>query len=287
MSKVISDIPSIKKELEKYYQSSIIPDISPLDFLHGLDTYINFVKSNRILENIILAMKEDYATETINVTKEAIHSKHARAYYDDFLGEDLGGMYPVFEYEKLIEAYDQFQKVKHLSTENEIKEFSFIMEEESPWTKGTITMSGSGLLSMTKYSYIKLLEPLHKFFIKQLDWVQDHGVFSKYLDYDEKEGILHFQGKEVKMNLKKVPTNAHYLLSYLFKNNPFEQHFRDELDDDKVLLGEKSAKSYYDACEDIKSKVEKITGISDFLDSNSGERMYVRLNPKYSLSKGL
>ncbi|MEI8270437.1 MAG: hypothetical protein WCG45_03635, partial [bacterium] len=76
------------------------------------------------------------------------------------------------------------------------------------------------------------------------------------------------------------------LLTYLFKSNPFEKHYCDQLDDDKVLFENKNHwKSYYDACADIQKKVQKAVGVSDFLDFNSGKGMYVCLNSKYLLTR--
>lgn len=108
------------------------------------------------------------------------------------------------------------------------------------------------------------------------------GIFSKYFDYDSEKGILYFNEQEIKINETKNPTNAHFLLKYLFENSPFEKHFYDVLNEDRAL-DHKSAKSYYDACIDIQKKVENVTGITDFLDFSSGKGLYVRINPNYSL----
>ncbi len=198
--------------------------------------------------------------------------------------EKYGGRYPIHSYNQLLELWEEFEEVKELKTLAEISATEIHVVKKNPSGDSLRTLFGRGLIALAGV-YNNLLEPLHEFLIKQLDLVQDRGIFSKYLDYSEKTSTLYFQEKEIKINIKKILSNAHYLLIYLFSHNPFEKHFCDELNDNKAVLEKRHWKSYYDACVDIQKKVEKATGVSDFLDFNSGKGMYVRINSKYSLSE--
>lgn len=138
---------------------------------------------------------------------------------------------------------------------------------------------------MAELAYPKQLKSVHEYFLKTLAEVESRGFLSKHLSYDETQGILNFQEEVIKINGRKVPNNSHYLLVYLFNHAPFEQHFYDELQEEKVLLEERSWMSYYRACLDIKEKVAEVTGVEDLLDFSTGKGMYVRFNPKYSLKE--
>ena len=284
MKDVDKNISSVKNELERLYSLATTPNISKFDFLHVLDNYVNFFQNEKILQKVIFTMKEDGAKESIQVIQNSVHDRYALSLHEFESQEGLGDTYPISECEQLIEFSEEFEKVKNLKTEAEVSNTKIIVEFETPTGKGTKHSSGGSLFVMIDI-YNKQLKSLHEFFIKQLDLIKAHGVFSKYLDYSEKDGVLYFQEKQIKINIKKILSNAHYLLIYLFDHNPFEKHFCDELDDNKAILEKRHWKSYYDACVDIQKKVEKETGISDFLDFNSGQGMYVRLNPKYSLNE--
>ncbi len=288
MDKVDKNILSIKKELEELYQLAPISEKSELDFLHALDGYFNFIQKEKILSKIITTMQEDSVRNSIHIIQESAQNINAKNWYDspEYM-EQFGNQYPTYEYTQLLEMYEDFAEVRELKTEKEIAETEHIVVNKKTSSGNNLrTLSGRGLIALAGM-YNNLLKSLHEFLIKQLDLVQTHGIFSKYLDYSEKTGTLYFQEKEIKINIKKTLSNAHYLLIYLFANNPFEKHFCDELDDDEALLQKRHWKSYYDACVDIQKKVEKATGVSDFLDFNSSKGMYVRINPKYSLSETL
>jgi hypothetical protein len=114
---------------------------------------------------------------------------------------------------------------------------------------------------------------------------QSDGIFSKYFSYDDNKGILYFKGFEIQINERKKVTNANHLLAFLFENEPFEQHFYSELEEKEALLEPKHWSSYHKTCVDIQNKVFAKTEIADFLDFNSGPKMYVRINPSYSTLK--
>lgn len=289
MDKVDKNISSIKKGLEKLYQLVPVSKNTELEFLRGLDSYFNYIQKEKILSRIVAVMQEDSLRESIHILQESAEDSNAQDWYNspEYL-EKYGNKYPIYEYSHLLEMWEEFAEVRELKTKKEIAETEHIVVvKKSPSGDRSRTLSGGGLLAIAGV-YNNLLEPLHKFLIQQLDFVQDRGIFSKYLDYSEKTGTLYFQEKEIKINIRKKLSNAHYLLIYLFAHNPFEQHFCDELNYEKVLFEEnKFWKSYYDACEDIQAKVEKTTGVSDFLDYSSGRKIYVRINPKYSLSETL
>lgn len=279
-----TNIQSVRTELEKMYQSAILPELSPLDFLRAVYDYMSYVETETVPKKIIKAMFEDVARENIKQAQDYALSRHAPEYYHVMAEYDTSEGLPIHEYDQLMDAFEQFDKVKHILDIEEIRKAKIVVTEPSPFGELTRKADGWGLINMAIYAYPKHIEPMHKYFLKQLDEIETCGVFSKLLDHNQETSVLYFNDKEILMNIKKIPTNAHYLLSYLFANRPFEQHYCDELNDDRALLESKHWKSYYDACFDIQMKVEKVTGVTDFLDFNSGAGMYVRINPKYSLS---
>jgi len=232
--------------LKNQYSLTIKPDISALDFLHILYSYMDYINNQEITKKIIFNMKESYLAESIKLTRDSFEYSSINEIYTSEIKEDMNERYPVVEYNNFELACKQFALVKHLKSEDEIYKEKIIYTEKTELGESTITGSGAGLLNMTNFVYKKYFPILHNYILEQLEWVKQHnGVFSKYFDYSEKDGILYFQNKEIPMNIKKVPTNAHYLLAYLFKNNPFEKHYCDQLDDDKVLFeNKKHWKSY-------------------------------------------
>jgi hypothetical protein len=255
---------------------------SRLDFLRAMYEYISFTQTNELLKKIGLSMRESGIITTTPLDYSSMNYRHDEELLE-IINEDSYKP-PLHEYYQLLDGWEEFEVVKHLATEEEISRTKIEIKHKTTMGNiGTIT-NGWGLLNMAQYVYPKDLPSVHTYFLERLDWAESHGVFSQYFDYNNETATLYFRNKEITMNIKKIPTNAHYLLSYIFANRPFEQHYCDELNDDMALLESKHWKSYYDACIDIQSKVEKVTAITDFLDFNSGAGMYVRINPKYSLS---
>lgn len=279
---------NIVTTLNEGYALATKPDISNWDFLIILNDYMKIVENEEITKKIIKAMYENRAAEIIKEAKESVY------YHRDLLSiqkeeDDKDSRYPVYEYESLIEACADFLHVfEQAQSRESALELGLLTNK---FTKSelehTKTFSAGGMLTMTQHLYKKALPILHKKLMEELEISKQRGgVFSNFFDYDPNNGILFFQNKEVPMNSRKIPTNAHYLLSYLFKtSDPFEKHFIDEMNEEKALLEEKPWKSFYDASMDVQAKVEKITGIADLLDFSTGKGLYVRLNPKYSLRK--
>jgi hypothetical protein len=59
-----NNIQSIRTELEKRYQTAILPGLSPLDFLRAIYEYMSYVETQTVPKKIIKAMFEDVARIT-------------------------------------------------------------------------------------------------------------------------------------------------------------------------------------------------------------------------------
>lgn len=263
-------------------------DPSGFVFLQSLEKYIESINSDPFLSQVVDSIHELNEQESIKLLKE---SKRLGSDFDEFiireeLQPEVDEKYPVFEWKKLNDAVKKFQLIKQYGSEEDIPDITVTIPEEK--TEHSTLYASKISLRRIPYSveisgWRTYFNTFHTALVRLAEEAKSKGgVFSKYFDFDPKTGTLYFQGKEIKINERKKITNAHHLLSYLFTNDPFEQHFYQELEKDEVLLESKSWSSYHRTCEDIQNKVEKETGIGDFLDYNSGPKMYVRINPKYS-----
>lgn len=277
---VINKIEQYAKEI-KLTESGFL-------FLKYLEEYVALIQHDVILQKVLDSMYHHYENETVQLIKA---NSRSDSDFDIYIRREeiqpkIDEKYPIFEWKKLKEATQSFQLIKQYESEDKIPDIEVTLPEQQT-ELGIVYPSKVNLKNIThsvKFSGSReYFNTFHNAFIKILEEINTKGgIFSKYFDFDTQNGILYFQGKEIQINERKKITNAHHLLSFLFANEPFEQHFYKELDACEVLLEPKSWTSYYRACEDIQSKVKNKTGIEDFLDYNSGSRMYVRINPKYS-----
>ncbi|MEN9551645.1 MAG: hypothetical protein RI935_22 [Candidatus Parcubacteria bacterium] len=294
----------IKTELEQLY--SLIPEKikreaeppldfaveKPIDFLRTLYNYVDYIKNKELLQKIITVEKERKAQELIKLAKSSMESRHAHEHFDIFQdhikeekrNNDEVDQDPIYNYGLLLDAYESFEIIKDLKTEEEMRKFPIVLKRESPYGNSTSNFYGYGLLNLAMFRYP---EPghLHIFLLNALNELERGKPLNKYLEYDNENGVLYFNDQVIKIRVKNSPTvGAHLLLQYLVKNKPFEKHGYYEFNDNNVFLDEKSAKACLHICNDIQKKVLENTGIPDFLDYNTGEDMYVRINPKHSLN---
>jgi len=278
-------VDSIKEELRKLYDTASTA-VSNLDRLHAISAYISYTKSESLISDLLLSIREDRARESISQIKKSVYDP---VYEEITRIEDMAGVvpesFPTYQYYELEKGHETFLRWKHVKNEDELstKEIEIKRDAKDGINGYTTTESGKGLLVYAQYAYLKHLEEVHAALLKELDRVKEKGLFSKYLSYDSTNGILHFQGKEIRINSRKVPSNPHYLLKYLFENDPFQEHSIEDMNSQNALFEQKPWKSYYDACLDIKSKVKDATGIDDFLDFSTGSSLRVSINPDYSL----
>ncbi len=109
---------------------------------------------------------------------------------------------------------------------------------------------------------------------------QEEG-FSPAL-YDIEKGVLHFKGKDILISARSNKTRAQYILEYLYaQEKPADQHFYSEINETIFPDENHDPRKYYRACEAIATKVLKTVGISDYLIFTSGNRAFVRINPRY------
>lgn len=284
-------IDNARKELKEQYAQVPLKNKDTLAFLRAVNVYITYVQNTPLLRKIIISIQEEPVRKAIEIAQASLESNYAKRHYDiiaeaeDADIEERSKQFPTYEYNELLHCNEEFEKIKHLKTVEEISKTEITTEEKSSLGIITRKIPGHVLIRLSKNNYPTYIQHLQSSLLRELDKVEQNGVLSKYLHYDVVKSVLYFKDKEIQFNLRKRITNAHYLLSYIITNNPFEKHFFDELEENEVLLENKNWTSYYEACEDIQEKVMKATGINDFLDYNSGDKMYVRVNPKYSLHK--
>ena len=280
----MADVDSVKKELERLHGAIVSPDMR-LEYLRTLSDYVAYTKTEPLLKTLLISLREDEARASISDIQKSVHDPlyrdlvHAREAVDSDVP-----FFPFYDYKYLEEAEEDFSRWKGVKTEDELSQQQFVVKKESEQAMFTSTKSGHTLLVLAEHVYPKQLESVHSAFLRKLDEVKQRGLFSKYLDYDSAKGILYFQEKEVRINNRKIPTNADYLLAYLFANDPFAEHYYEDMEAENALFERKSWKSYYDACVDIQKKVKEATSIDDLLDFSSGSSLRVRFNPKYSLN---
>jgi hypothetical protein len=236
-------------------------------------------------------MYDSYERESIEILKANNRSIsdfdiHIRNHE---LSEKIHDQYPIYSWKQLLHAQEDYQLVKQYETEDDIPDVAVTIPEHET-ELGLLYESQINLksipLSVSNHGYKKHFSRFSEAFGKLIADIESKGgLFSKYFDYNPDSGILYFQGSEIQINERKKITNANHLLTFLFANEPFEQHFYSELEEHEALLEPKHWSSYHKACIDIQNKVLAKTDVSDFLDFNSGSKMYVRINPVYSTYK--
>lgn len=107
--------------------------------------------------------------------------------------------------------------------------------------------------------------------------------------FDEEKSVLYIKGKKILINKQNKLTNAHKILRHIFitnSSNTKDDFYYSEIAEDEFHeLDYKARKDnwrkYNTACELINGKIEKETGIKDFLRYSSGSTGKVHLNKKY------
>jgi hypothetical protein len=283
----MNELELAKAELDSLYKATVEPNLPLLEYLRRCMTYVGFLKTNVVLSRLISSYQEGKAYERIIDMRKSMADPVYRKLTEmrdmapDF--DEGDPVPPLYALRELEEAHEDFTILGDAKTEEEFKEKKIQRRLETKDGTGWITETSAGntLLAYASYEYPKMLMIFHKQMLSEINKVLAVGHFPTYLDYQD--GTLYVQGKPVRIMNRKTPNNAHYLLQYLFANNPTEQHFYGELEEDKVLLEESSWQAYYRAATDIQKKVEFTTGIPDFLDFSSGKSLYVRIHPKHSL----
>jgi hypothetical protein len=279
---------------QSYKISKISKNVSKqegLSFLRELDKYIEIIINDDFLTNVIDHMFNTHEQESIDLMRKLNRIKSDLDAYSvkNEIEERISEKYPTHHWRQLLIAQSDYQHVKHYETEEDIPDATIVIPEQTS-ENFTVYASQKNLKSIPRFvelfGWQRNFQEFNTGFLKLIDEIeQNGGIFSKYFDYNPDSGILYFQGSEIQINERKKITNANHLLTFLFANEPFEQHFYSELEEHEALLEPKHWSSYHKACIDIQNKVLAKTDVSDFLDFNSGSKMYVRINPVYSTYK--
>ncbi len=284
----MQELEQAKTELGNLYTATTEPETSPLELLRRYVAYAGFLKTNPVLSRLIAAIRKQIASASIvDIQKSMADPVYGKVVQ---MRQDIQDLYeeerefPMHVLVQLEDAYNAFNALGDSDSDEEFEKKALKVKHEThDGTDGfSETLYGKGLLLTVQYSFIKDVPTLHAKLLEDLDSVSKSGPFPMYLDYDPEKGILYVEGKPVQITKRKSLTNAHYLLEYLFANDPFEKHFYDDLEEvGNEVLG-KTPRVYYGTCEEINEKVEEATGIKQFLDFSSGQNMYVRINPDYA-----
>lgn len=142
-----------------------------------------------------------------------------------------------------------------------------------------------GWKNVLRSFHILLLEQ-----IKELDEKKTKEVKIKELKdslpvtthYDKNRCLLVVNGIAHKVSRKSDKTDIHYILEYIFDNDPKEEHFYRDMEDFKILGDPKKPLSYYKALHTLNDRLIKETGINDFFEKiTTGNTGSVKINRKY------
>jgi hypothetical protein len=100
------------------------------------------------------------------------------------------------------------------------------------------------------------------------------------LNFDTKESILHFKGKDI-LIAKSKNTDPHYLLQTLFKEPAKLWNYDEVATDWSSKYDKKKWKKFYNAAKKVNQKVATKTMAEDFLETS---KMTVNINKKYLLT---
>jgi hypothetical protein len=286
----MDELEHARTKLGDMYTATTEPDISLLELLRRYIAYADFLKTNPVLSRLIASIRKQIASTNITDIQKSIADPvygkvvHMRQEIADLYDEQRG--FPLYILSQLEDTHTAFNALGDEKDEKIFGEKNTTLKHatkdgEDEYTE---TTSGNGLLLTAQHVYPKQIPILHTRLIEELDRVIETNTFPTYFDYDSEKGVLYVQGKPVQINNRKTPTNAHYLLEYLFANDPFTEHYYQDMVADNALFEEKSWTVYYHTCKDIEKKVKDATGIDEFLDFSTGSSLYVRISPKYSLN---
>lgn len=119
--------------------------------------------------------------------------------------------------------------------------------------------------------------------LSNIGYLIDEPEKSDKLEYNQVRSLLYFMGKEFDFSKKN---NQKDLLNTLFKDKT-KKWFYDEVQEDwdsvsqVIKYPDDIWRKFYNAGDEINRYVKSETGIGDFIDKNTGNKGYIRINPKY------
>lgn len=100
--------------------------------------------------------------------------------------------------------------------------------------------------------------------------------------FEEHGSYLLVEGEKFLISRRGGNNNAHYILKYIFDNDPGIEHFYREIEADGIMGDEKGGSTYYKALKFVDEKLKKELGINDFFTKIcSTSNGSVKINPKY------
>ncbi|MCK5511146.1 hypothetical protein KAI65_06470 [Candidatus Parcubacteria bacterium] len=234
--------------------------------------YFDYVKTddklNELLKNIIKRSEKNakkiFELKKIeNLTLKELGYKNGKCDIEDFF-------WIIFSLYMLI-----YKKMKLYKTANKIerKKIEKFMAQE---------ITRPDLLKLTETFFFLI----HQYIITLLNRENFINNDSGKIIFDEKQSILYFYGKPIKISKYKNKTVGHYVLKYIFiKNkNTINNNFPfSEIHDDEYKDEEYKQTKYTTACNDINEKIRigSPTKINDFLEFGKGKKSEVWINSKY------
>lgn len=121
------EVNKVREELIKQYKQVPLKSNDILAFLHAMNVYVDHIQQDSLLRKIISSIKEEHVRKAIEIAQASLEFTHAQE-HDDILAEaeevdveERTKQFPTYEYNELLRANEQFQKVKHLKTLEEIE----------------------------------------------------------------------------------------------------------------------------------------------------------------------
>ncbi len=237
--------------------------------IHG---YFDYVKTNdklnKLLKNVIEKSEKNSKKifelkEMENITLKNLGYKNGRCNEEDFIWIPFCLCMTIYQKMEFYKTADEHDRKK---TEE------FINQE----------IARPDLLKFIETFFILV----HQYILTLLNRENFINNDSEKIMFDEKQSILYFYGKPIKISKYRNKTVGHYVLKYIFIKNkdtinnnfPFS-----EIHDDEYKDEEYKQTKYTTACNDINEKIriDSPTKINDFLEFGKGKRSEVWINSKY------
>ncbi|MDR3643322.1 MAG: hypothetical protein P4L74_06900 [Candidatus Doudnabacteria bacterium] len=235
------------------------------DFIIGICNYLDLFSHPEI--------------QKILETQKQLPKQH----YHNFLGY----------YQKLIKKVYEPMKTKPENAEWKFYGFWDLYEED----KGHPFMIAARIFSWKAYFwdrgiYTARLTNLHNRLLILLNnkIILPENQSKSKVGFDVANSVLKIGNDVINIDIRKSGTNQHKVLKYIFEHMDKHADFfkysdiaEFEFNDKGYLFDPDSHRRYYTACDKINAKVSKKTQgkIADFLEFHSGDKGFVRINPKY------
>ena len=298
----ISDIAELD-EMRKNYDSVQKGQMQSekgiaIDLCQSLEGVIRVLYQHGYKEKIAKFIKEDHTSSFIvehelSKTIQAVYILKERIRY--MMKTEMFGMLNelTVAYEAVFKAEEKriaLAKEKEKGNFFDWLNFGVLIGEMvlimSRYDKSIGNAKESDLIYFRREYFNSYLSRFHVYLMGKMSNSSSHSDSDeKVLDYNEIRSILIFQGKEFDFSKK---TNQKDLLNTLF-SDVNKKWFYDQVQDDWDRLKELGLikypkdnwRKFYTSGNEINRYIKSETGLDDFIEKNTGNDGYIRINPKY------